>query len=372
MARRFLYVVAGLVVAAVLVLLGLRLWADDLTRLAFVSDAPFKPMAAPAANAYADPARWIARAGEPAGHPAQWLPDGHAEDADALGAAVFFVHPTSYFARQSWNAPLEDAASQDVANRFVQAMATPFNKAADLWVPRYRQAAFGAFLTDAPQARQALDAAYADVRAAFAAFVASTPPDRPIVLAGHSQGAFHLKRLIAEQVAGKPIARRVAAVYAVGWPVSIAHDLPAMGLPACTGPDQPGCLMSWLSFAEPADSGMVAAAYAAHPALDGQRPGGTPFVCTNPLTGGAAADAPASANLGTLIPDRKREGAARLVPGMVPARCGRDGFLMIGPPPELGPYVLPGNNYHVYDIPLFWANLRADMQRRLKAWEAAQ
>ena len=30
--------------------------------------------------------------------------------------------------------------------------------------------------------------------------------------------------------------------------------------------------------------------------------------------------------------------------------------------------VLPGNNYHVYDIPLFWANLQADVARRMAAW----
>ncbi len=39
----------------------------------------------------------------------------------------------------------------------------------------------------------------------------------------------------------------------------------------------------------------------------------------------------------------------------VAARCDERGLLLIGDPPELGPYVLPGNNYHVYDIPLFWA-----------------
>jgi len=30
--------------------------------------------------------------------------------------------------------------------------------------------------------------------------------------------------------------------------------------------------------------------------------------------------------------------------------------------------VLPGNNYHVYDMTLFWANLRADYERRTAAW----
>ncbi len=32
-------------------------------------------------------------------------------------------------------------------------------------------------------------------------------------------------------------------------------------------------------------------------------------------------------------------------------------------------YVLPGNNYHVFDITLFWANVRADALRRLAAYE---
>ena len=55
--------------------------------------------------------------------------------------------------------------------------------------------------------------------------------------------------------------------------------------------------------------------------------------------------------------------------GTVPARCAPDGFLMIGDPPKMGAYVLPGNNFHVYDIPLFWANLRADAARRVQAWK---
>ena len=35
---------------------------------------------------------------------------------------------------------------------------------------------------------------------------------------------------------------------------------------------------------------------------------------------------------------------------------------------KLGPYVLPGNNYHVYDYALFWGSIRADAERRLKAF----
>ena len=31
-------------------------------------------------------------------------------------------------------------------------------------------------------------------------------------------------------------------------------------------------------------------------------------------------------------------------------------------------YVLPGNNYHVYDYALFWGAVRRDAERRLAAW----
>ena len=176
-------------------------------------------------------------------------------------------------------------------------------------------------------------------------------------------------RLLRDRVAGKPLADRIAAAYVVGWPVSLAHDLPLMGLPACTAPDQSGCVLSWQSFAQPADTQAVLQAYARWPGLDGAKRKGTPFLCTNPLTGRQGDAAPASANLGTLVPDASLQGA-RLVAGLVPAACGDDGFLQIGAPPPMGSFVLPGNNYHIYDIPLFWANVRDDVDRRVGVWHA--
>jgi hypothetical protein len=35
----------------------------------------------------------------------------------------------------------------------------------------------------------------------------------------------------------------------------------------------------------------------------------------------------------------------------------------------MGPFVLPGGNYHVYDYALYWTNLREDFARRLAAWQ---
>lgn len=369
MARKFLYFIAVLVVLVIAALIVLRIWSTELTRYAFVPQVSFEPVPALPPAAYANRAMWISRPDIGADDPAQWVPQGVARQQGK--AVVFFIHPTSYLARKYWNAPVDEPDSARRVSYFVRGMASAFNGQAQVWAPRYRQAAFGAFLTDRPEGQRALDTAYADVLQAFDAFLAATPKDAPIVLAGHSQGALHLMHLLKDRVAGTPLAARIVAAYPVGWPVSVAHDLPAMGLPACAAPDQTACVMNWSSFAEPADPALVLEAYRGRPALDGKAKGPEPVLCTNPLTGRVGGSAPASANLGTLRPTEKLAGGD-IIKQAVPARCdATTGLLMIGDPPELGPFVLPGNNYHVYDIPLFWANVREDVARRTQAWSAS-
>jgi hypothetical protein len=309
---------------------------------------------------------WFARPGK-TGNPADWLPTGAAKPEIPGSAAIFFVHPTSYIGRDYWNAPLNDAESQDRARMFLRGLASPLASAGEMWAPRYRQAAIGAFLTTKPEGQQALDAAYQDVLLAFDEFAAKVQKDRPIILAGHSQGALHLTNLLKDRVAGKPIAKRIVAVYAVGWPISITADMPQMGFPACVGPDDTGCIMAWQSFAEPAEYDRIVKVYNATTGFDGTPRKDTPMLCTNPLNGGAEPAALMEANLGTLKPDDKLE-TGEMIVGAVPARCDGKGFLLIGDPPEIGPYVLPGNNYHVYDFPLFWANVRADATWRLQKY----
>ena len=380
MARKFLYFIAFCIVLVIVGAFLLARFPAELTRLAMVPSAAFTPVKPLAANAYEDPKLWYSRPGIGTSDPARWQP-AYAQGAAAPAApakpkqafTVFFVHPTSYVNRASWNAPLEnggDPEAERIARIYLRGMASPFNAASEIWAPRYRQATFGAFLTDAPEGRQAIDAAYADVREAFRFFVSSVDPKTPIVLAGHSQGSLHLKRLIAEEVKGTPLAARLVAAYVIGWPVSPLHDLPVMGTPACTAADQTGCVISWSSFAEPADPAMMLDAYRGAPALDGTAPGDEPMLCTNPLTGLVGGAADKSANLGTLVPEDSME-KGTLVPAFVPAKCDKRGLLLIGAPPEMGNYVLPGNNYHVYDLPLFWANTKADVIRRADAWKPA-
>ncbi len=366
MARKFLYVMVVLIVLVIAGALAYRLFGADLMRAALVPGDAFRAQAATERSAYDRADMWIARPDRP-GNPALWSPPGYRPGA-APRAAVFFIHPTSYLSRSRWNAPLDDAEANGRAAIFLRGQASAFNDAGEVWSPRYRQATFGAFLTSSPDAQAALALAYRDVATAFDAFLDQVASGRLIILAGHSQGALHLSRLLRERVATDPaLRRRIVAAYVVGWPISRTADLPLMGLPECAAADQAGCLLSWASFAEPADPELIADAFDATTGFNGQSRRGTPIVCTNPLTGTANATAPASANLGTLFPSSDLL-TATIAAGRVPAHCDGRGYLLIGPGPDLGPYTLPGNNYHVFDYSLFWANVRADAGRRLAAF----
>jgi len=399
LARKFLYLIA----AIIFILFGFGVayqvnpaWFG---RAVFVPSSQFVEQKAAAPNAYDDPKMWFARPGLET-DPSNWrppaedgaLPPGIAGDklipsakAAATGsdapaaapkgdAAIFFVHPTSYYSKASWNAPLNDRDANYRATLFMQGMASAFGDAGEVWAPRYRQATLGAFLAeDRVTAGKAIDAAYRDVEQAFDAFLASIPKNKPIVLAGHSQGALHLTTLLKNRVAGTPLAKRIVAAYVIGWPISLDTDLAGLGLPACQTPEQKGCILSWATFAEPADTSMITGAYDGTIGFDGRPRAGTRMLCTNPLTGIPDTAAGPDANIGTLKPSDGFK-AGELIAHKVGAKCDDDrGFLLIGDAEaakNYAPsYVLPGNNYHVFDITLFWANVRADALRRLATFE---
>ena len=191
----------------------------------------------------------------------------------------------------------------------------------------------------------------------------------PIIIAGHSQGGLHLTTLMRQRVVTRPLADRIVAAYVIGWPVSLSTDLLALGLPPCTDPDQANCMIGFQSFGEPAEPQLLLDAYAASVGFDGELRGQSPMLCVNPITGVLGDEAPADANLGTLVPNEELTDGV-ITPALVGAKCDDRGLLLLGGEPQLGPYVLPGNNYHVYDYPLFWANLRADAERRVAAFLA--
>ena len=374
LARRFLWVVAIAIFIVIAFAFAWRLAGNRLLSAALVPGGAFDAAAAGAPFDYRQPASWAVRPGNPA-DPTAWRPAGAAAKAKG-DVAVFFIPPTAAFGNSQWNGRTADPATAARLAGFLRTEASALADSGPVWAPHYRQAVLGSFLANDPETRaralQAQDLAYADVQAAFAQFLAAQAPGAPIILAGHSQGALHLLRLMREQVAGQPLAARVVAAYAVGWPISVTADLPALGLPGCTRRNQAGCILSWQSFAEPADVQAILDVYYRGTGMAGISRAGTTMLCTNPLTGGTGGAAPASANPGSLVPNAALDAGEIVAPG-VPARCSRQGVLLIGEAPSGYPaFVLPGNNFHVFDYPLFWQSVRLDAAARAAAWKAAR
>ena len=365
-ARRFLMAVFILTLLVVAAGFALFKWgSSSLLRSEGTPSGHFVAAKAGAGPDYAFPTNWIAHPGL-ANDPSLWLPDGMTAGQTG-NAAIFYIHPTTYLYTDRWNAPLQPGGDTEFRTRlFTRSQASAFNGIGQVWAPRYRQAAFGAFLLNSTDARKALDLAYGDVAAAFDRFVQEAG-NRPIILAGHSQGALHLERLLREKIAGKPIARRIVAAYVVGWPISTTADLPALDLPACVTAQQSGCILSWLTFGEPANPDLVLDPYEHSSGFSGAPRRREDLLCVNPISGTQNGGAPANANPGTLVPDAGLT-SATLLRGGVGARCEKGLLLVDGNIPTYVPPPLPGNNFHVYDYALFWGAIRHDAERRLAAW----
>lgn len=371
-ARRFLIAVFILILLAVAAGFAIYQFGGRVLIRQATPTGHFEPAEAGGDPDYSSPENWIARPGTP-DDPSKWAPKTFADGSDYSGLtpppvriAAFYVHPTTYLDRDRWNAPLSAGGQTEYRTRlFVQSQASAFSNAAQVWAPRYRQAAYGAFLLRSEDAQKALDLAYSDVASAFDAFLRQVPKDEPIILAGHSQGALHLMRLLQDRKA--QLRGRLVAAYVVGWPVSTTSDLPALGVPSCRAPDETGCILSWMSFADPANPSLLFADWQKTKGLAGGDRKRADILCVNPLSGTQNGAAPPEANPGTLVPSADFASAV-LEPQKVGARCDQGLLTLTGEIPALGPFVLPGNNYHVYDYALFWAAVARDAQRRAIAW----
>ena len=362
-ARRFLVVLTILTLLVVVGAFAIFQFGGSILRHQFTPHGHFTAPPPRSGPDYRKLESWIARPGIPH-NAADWLPQGIERSASGP-AAVFYIHPTTYLKGDRWNAPLYEEESGKRDELFTQSQASAFNGTGEVWAPRYRQAAYGAFLLDSRDARQALELAYSDVSAAFDEFLKHVAPDQPIILAGHSQGGLHLIRILRTHQA--VLKKRLVAAYVVGWPIDVKADLPALGLPSCGVPAQSGCILSWMTFGDPPNPEFIVDGWRGTEGLAGGKRKRENILCVNPITGMKDSSAPPAENPGMLVPNSDFS-TASLARGVVGAHCDRGLLIVDGVVPGVGPYVLPGNNYHVYDYALFWGAIRRDTERRLAAW----
>jgi len=154
------------------------------------------------------------------------------------------------------------------------------------FAPLYRQMTLGAVAAAAAGADVSKPAmlAYGDVRAAWREYLAKYNNGRPYVLIGHSQGSLMLQQLIANEIEGKPEAKRMKLAIIPGFNLLVPQGKLTGGTfkttPICSRAGQTGCVMTWVSFREK----NVPPAGAIFGVAD--KPGMT-VACTNPARPGS-------------------------------------------------------------------------------------
>jgi hypothetical protein len=122
-----------------------------------------------------------------------------------------------------------------------------------------------------------------------------------------------------------------------------------------------------MSFAEPANPDLIFGEWEKTKGANGGARRQADVLCVNPISGAQNGIAQPKDNPGTLVPTADLT-SATLLSGAVGAHCDKGLLILDGQIPAIGPYALPGNNYHVYDYALFWAAIRRDAERMLAAW----
>ncbi|MFQ5446747.1 MAG: DUF3089 domain-containing protein [Saprospiraceae bacterium] len=313
-----------------------------------IRPAAYTSTSVPPPPDYSKPESWAALPDRT--DPADRTPDTTFTDQQATAAAdVFFLHPTTYtYKSNDWNGAVEDEKlNKKTDETTILHQASIFNGAGRVYAPRYRQAHLRSFFTDdKASAKEALDLAYEDLKAAFEYYLAHYNNGRPIIIATHSQGTTHGLRLVREFFDGKPLQQQLVAAYLVGWPISKdAFET----IPPCETRDQTGCFCSWRSFK--------------YGHLPKRFTLGDTISVVNPLLWTTTHEqAPKSLNEGTVLSEYEK-----VYPKIADAKI-ENGLLWVHKPHFPGSILFNRKNYHVADYNLFWVNVRKNAQRRVAAF----
>ena len=228
--------------------------------------APPQPAAAPAPapNNYGDDASWLCRPGR----------KGDACDVDLTTTIVaadgtltretfaadpkapidcFYVYPTV----SADPTPTSDMSQDPAEKNVVLQQFARFSSKCRPFAPMYRQITLRglqtALATNAdPLTLFSTGLQYDDVRDAWQHYLKNDNQGRGVVLVGHSQGAFILQALIANEIDGKPIQKQLVGAYILGATFLTPKGKDVGGqfkqIPLCKKPGQVGCVVNYSAF----------------------------------------------------------------------------------------------------------------------------
>jgi hypothetical protein len=296
---------------------------------------------------YANLAYWAAHSAKH--DPSDSIPTPLANETRDSSVDVFFIHPTTFTddtVANKTNANIQDAylnAKTDFTSILFQA--SVFNHVARVFAPRYRQAHLGNYYTDPAIAQPHFDTAYADVKNAFAYYLANENKGRPIIIASHSQGTTHAGRLLKEFFENKPLQKQLVCAYIIGMPVPSTYFAT---LAPCLDSNATGCFVAWRTFKEGNEG-----AFAPNEKFKS--------IVVNPITWTtennlANRDLHKGAMLWKFNKFYKQNMQTQI----------HNNVLWASKPKFFGNLFFSNPNYHIGDYNLFYLDIRANVQNRVK------
>ncbi len=173
----------------------------------------FKPdnpaEATPAAPDFKQESAWLAK------------PDKISKPVD-----VFYVYPTIYVGKSPKNMDISNQKLRDNAKGLLTAQAGVYSPHANLFAPFYRQQSAASQSMEPNNggrnafADPVFRIGYGDVERAFDYYIKNLNPDRPFILAGHSQGSMVIVELMRRRLNNPALQKRLVAAYPIGYSVT--------------------------------------------------------------------------------------------------------------------------------------------------------
>ena len=167
-----------------------------------------------------------------------------------LKADVFYIYPTLLTSKKNdaWNSDVFDNKQNNtVKNIAIKYQASAWANAGRIYSPLYRQVHYRSFYEPYTSngGKKAGEIAYDDIRRAFIYYLNNFNNGRPIIIAGHSQGAYHCKNLLKEFFDEKELQNQLVAAYLPGTRVDLKEF---KTIHALKNPEDTKGYLSWNTF----------------------------------------------------------------------------------------------------------------------------
>ena len=268
-------------------------------------------------------------------------------DSTQERADIFYVYPTLFKdpKNSAWNADVNDKVfNKEILDQPIHYQASAWARVGRIFAPYYRQSHYRIYVKPyTAQSGSSFEIAYSDVKNAFDFYLKHYNNGRPIIIAAHSQGSAHCKRLLKEFFDEKPLQRQLVAAYIPGTKV-LLNDFKT--LHPLTSPSEIGGYLVWNSYKK------------------GKKPknfdtwfkGG---VTSNPITWNNQKQSDIQFHKGVLYTNDK------IYPQSITVQV-TDGLLWVSVPKVPKRFFIRFiSDYHFGDINLFWEDITINAQQRI-------